>query len=335
MPLPLIPVILGVIAATTGGVGVYKGVKGVMDSNKADDVNDNAKGIIDNAQSGLQEARENTAFSLEKLGREKINVCDTHIAHFISTFGKLKNVELENSLGLQELSKFKIDKAAFDDLKEVSLKATSLVAGAAGGVTAGAAVAFGAYGLAGTFAAASTGTAIAGLSGVAATNATLAFFGGGALAAGGLGIAGGTAVLGGLVAGPALAVIGIVMGAKASKKLDDAYSNLATARKVKAELDVLVTACDGIRKRADLFVRTMIKLKSILNRQLAQLEYIVSTEGVDYSTYSESSKNLVAMILGTVQAVKALLDTPILNEDGSLTTESEQVVEAVKGAIAG
>ena len=333
MPLPLIPIIAGIIGGATGGFGIYKGVKSVIDNNKADDVNDNARGIINDAENHLKNARDNTSYSLEKLGREKIGICDTHIAHFLDAFGKLKNVELENSCGLQELAKFKIDKASFDDLKDISLKASSLIAGTAGGVTAGAAVAFGAYGLAGTLATASTGTAIAGLSGAAATNATLAFFGGGALAAGGLGIAGGTAVLGGLVAGPARAVIGIVMGANASKKLDDAYANLATARKVKAELDVLVTACEGIRKRADLFTRMLIKLKSILNRQLAQLEYIISTEGVDYSVYSDSSKNTVAMILGTVQAVKALLDTPILNEDGSLTYESETVVNAVRGAL--
>ena len=58
---------------------------------------------------------------------------------------------------------------------------------------------------------ASTGTAIASLSGAAATNATLAFLGGGSLAAGGLGVAGGTMVLGGLVAGPALAVFGLYL----------------------------------------------------------------------------------------------------------------------------
>lgn len=333
MPLPLIPIVLGIFGGVTTGVGVYKGAKGVMDSNKANKVNDNAKDIIDDAQTGLKAARDNTSGALEELGREKIGICDTHIAHFLDSFGKLKNVELEKSLGLQELAKFRIDKASFEDLKDVSLKASSLIAGTAGGVTAGAAVAFGAYGLAGTFATASTGTAIGVLHGVAATNATLAFFGGGALAAGGLGMTAGTAVLGGLVAGPALAVIGIVVGASASKKLDDAYANLATARKVEAELKVLVSACEGIRKRAGLFTRTLIKLKSILNRQLAQLEYIISTEGVDYSVYSESSKNTVAMILGTVQAVKALLDTPILNEDGSLTSESETVVNAVRGAL--
>ena len=71
-----------------------------------------------------------------------------------------------------------------------------------------------------TFASASTGTAISTLSGAAATNATLAFFGGGSLATGGLGMAGGMYVLGGLVAGPALMVMGMITEAKSKEKID-------------------------------------------------------------------------------------------------------------------
>ena len=330
MPLPLIPIILGALAVTTGGIGVAKGVKAVIDNNEADDINENAQHIIDIAQNGLQKARALTSKALSDLGNKKIDICDKHLSHFIASFEKLKNVEMETSIGLEELSKFRIDKQSITDLKKVALLATSLASGAAGGAVAGAAVAFGAYGAAGALATASTGTAIATLSGAAATNATLAFFGGGALAAGGLGVAGGTMVLGGLVAGPALAVLGFVMGAKASSNLDNARSNLATAKKVKAELNVLTTACKGIKNRSELFTKTLIKLESILNMQLAKFEYILASEGVDYSTYSDSSKDLIAMLLGTVQAVKALLDTPILNDNGALTEESENVVKTIR-----
>ena len=333
MPLPLIPIIAGIAALAAGGYGVVKGAKAIKDNNEANEVNENAQDIIDTAQEKLQTSRDRTSKALMDLGNKKIDICDKHLAHFIASFEKLKNVELETSVGLEELSKFKIDKQSIIDLKKITLIATSLAAGTAGGAVAGAAVAFGAYGAAGALATASTGTAIATLSGAAATNATLAFFGGGAIAAGGLGIAGGTAILGGLVAGPALAVVGCVMGAKASANLDNAYSNLATAKKVKEELAVLTTVCNGIKKRSDLFTKTLIKLESILNMQLAKLEYIIATEGVDYSLFSEGSKNLVAMLLGTVQAVKAILDTPLLDENGTLTAESKNVINTVQGLL--
>lgn len=76
------------------------------------------------------------------------------------------------------------------------------------------------------------GTAISALSGVAASNATLAFFGGGSLAAGGLGMAGGAAVLGGLVAGPALLVMGVIIGAKGGKNLEEAKTQSAEGKQV-------------------------------------------------------------------------------------------------------
>lgn len=333
MPLPLIPIIAGIAALTAGGVGVVKGAKAIKDNNEANDVNEKAQDIIDQAQNELQTSRDRTSKALSDLGNKKIDVCDKLLAHFIASFEKLKNVELETSVGLNELGKFKIDKQSITDLKKITLMATSLAAGTASGAVAGAAVAFGAYGAAGALATASTGTAIATLSGAAATNATLAFFGGGAIAAGGLGIAGGTAVLGGLVAGPVLAVVGCVMGAKASANLDNAYSNLATAKKVKEELTVLTTMCNGIKRRSDLFTKALIKLESILNMQLAKFEYIIATEGVDYSQYSNQSKNLVAMLLGTVQAVKAILDTPLLDEKGALTSESEKIIGTVNGLL--
>lgn len=333
MPLPLIPALLTIIGVTTGAVGVHQGHKAIKTNRKANDINENAQDIIDTAQYKLQIARDKTTRALSDLGNKKIDICDKHLARFVSCFEKLKNVELEASIGLDELAKFKIDKQAITDLKKVTLLATSLATGTAGGALVGAVTAFGAYGAAGALATASTGTAIASLSGVAATNATLAFFGGGAIAAGGLGVAGGTMVLGGIVAGPALAVTGIVMDAKASRNLDNARSNLAKAQEVKAELAVLTTACNGIKRRADLYTKTLIKLESILNMQQAKVEYIIATEGVDYATFGKNSKEQVAMLLGTVQAIKALLDTPLLNEDGGLTAESKQVVTAIKGLL--
>ncbi|CAG0924267.1 unnamed protein product, partial [Notodromas monacha] len=102
-------------------------------------------------------------------------------------------------------------KLLIDELKEMEsmvLNSLKLEAGLLAGTTGGALAGFGAYSSVGLLASASTGTAISGLSGVAATNATLAWLGGGSLASGGFGMAGGMIALGGIVAGPALAIGG-------------------------------------------------------------------------------------------------------------------------------
>lgn len=329
MPLPLIPILIGLASLTAAGTGVYKGAKAIKDNSRANDLNEEAGDIIEKAKSSLKSAREKSKNALEALGNAKIDICQTSIKRFVDLFEQIKNVELQESVGLQELSKFRIDRQAIADFKEMSVMATSFAAGALSGAAAGGVVAFGAYSAAGAFAAASTGTAIAGLSGAAATNATLAFFGGGALTAGGLGIAGGTAVLGGIVAGPALAIVGIVMGAKASKNLDNAYSNLAQAKKAREEIKVLVTACNAIAKRAKLFNKVLVKLDLIFSPIMNQLARVIQVEGKNYAKYSPAAKQTVAAALSTAQAIKAMLDTPLLDKKGKLTDESAQVSQLV------
>lgn len=242
-------------------------------------------------------------------------------------------MELSDSKGLNELQKMVLDQKNFTELKELQSMATSMVGGLASGAMAGALTAFGAYGAAGALATASTGTAIASLSGAAATNATLAFFGGGSLAAGGLGMAGGTAVLGGLVAGPALAVLGVVVGAKASANLDKAYTNLAKANEFMEEMETASAVCVGIRRRASMFNRFLISLNSTFEPLIYEMTKIIESRGTDFSKYSENEKKVVAEAMAMAGAIKSILDTPLLDDEGNLTSESEKMVEMTRKRI--
>lgn len=319
MPLPLLFIIP---AAAAGAVGVGKGIKAGIDIKDAKDTNDLANSYVNSSKRDLEKSRKVSGKALENLGEKKLFILDKSINNFVKTLEQIHNVSLEDSSGLDELSKFRIDKQSFSELKELGSYASSILGGAATGAIGGALTAFGAWSAAGTFAAASTGTAIASLSGAAATNATLAFFGGGSLAAGGLGMAGGAAVLGGLVAGPALAVVGFIVGAKASKQKDEAYSNLAEAKKISEELDTAKCLCDAIKKRANLFYYLLIRLDSVFSPLVYELENILKSSGNDYKTYSDDQKKTIAAALSWAGAIKAVLDTPILTEDGSLTGES-------------
>lgn len=331
MPLPL----LFIIPAVAGGVvGAGKAIKAGVDNSKAKDVNSTANSVVSNAKRKIEFAKDRSGKSLENLGAKKIDVLNNDITLFVESFEKLKNVELSNSVGLDELGKFKIDKAALEELREMGSFASSFASGAAGGALGGALTAFGAYSAAMTFGAASTGTAIAALSGAAATNATLAFFGGGAIAAGGLGMAGGAAVLGGLVAAPALLVLGFVTGAKASKNLDNAYSNLSEARKFEAEMETAAVACNGIRRRAYMFYRLLVRIDAIFAPLILQMQNIIEKSGVDFSTYTDDEKHTIAAAASMAGSVKAILDTAILTEDGKLTEESAKVASEVKDALA-
>lgn len=331
MPIPFLFIAAGAGAAA---LGIGKSIKAGVDQKEANDTNERAQDIVQEATDSANNARKNSGEAITHLGRTKIKILDDSMRPFISSFEKLHNVDLTDSVGLEELQKFRIDQQAFDELKEMQAMATSIIGGVASGAAIGAITAFGAYGGAMAFGAASTGTAIASLSGIAATNATLAFLGGGSLAVGGLGMAGGAAVLGGLVAGPALAVMGFIVGAKASANKDRAYSNLTQAKEFREEMETVKSVCKGIRMRANMFERLLLKLNAVFSPLAYSLDQLIIESGTDYSKFSDEEKATVAASMSIAGAIKAVLDTPILTDSGKLTPESETIADSIKGILA-
>lgn len=330
MPIPLLFIAAG---AGTALFGVGKGIKAGMDQKEASDTNQLSEHIVERAKKRANESRKNCGAAIDKLGERKVAVLDGSMKTFISEFEKLNHVELSESSGLNELQKLVLDKKSFADLKDLQGIASSLAGGLASGAMAGALTAFGAYSAASILATASTGTAIASLSGAAATNATLAFFGGGALAAGGLGMAGGTLILGGLVAGPALAVLGVVMGAKASKNLEAANANWAKAKEFEEEMKMAANLCNSIRRRSAMFNRFLIRLQIVFDPLVYQMAEIIKQRGTDFRDFTEEEKNVVASAMSLAGAIKAVLDTPILDDDGNLTEKSGMVIENTQKKI--
>lgn len=323
MPLPLL--FIG-IAAATGGLGVGKTIKASFDSYSASNINKSANQIVEESTNYINAQRMACGDSLKQLGEEKVFILNNNMTEFLDTFTKIKNVDFRETEGLLELSKLKIDEQDFVELRELANFAISLAGGSVAGTAGGALAAFGAYGAAQALACASTGTAIASLSGAAATNATLAFFGGGSLAAGGMGMAGGAAVLGGLVAGPALLVMGFVAGTAAKKSLEQAKTNQLEAIQLAEQLDTAAKQCEAIRRRTYMFHNLLARLDSYFLPFVYKMEDIVKNEGDDYSKYSTDSKKCIASCVSIAVSIKGVLDTQILTDDGLLTDESQNRV---------
>ena len=330
MPLPLL--FIGV-AAATGAFGIGKTVKAGIDTNNAKQINKSANEIVENSTDWLNAQRLACGRSLSQLGEQKLYVLSSTMTEFLDCFQRIKNVDFKDTEGLDELKKMHIDEHDFQEMRTLVNFAGSLAGGAVAGTAGGALAAFGAYGAAQALAFASTGTAIASLSGAAATNATLAFFGGGSLAAGGLGMAGGTAVLGGLVAGPALMVMGLVAGHAAKKNLDQAITNRAEAVQIASQLDVASLQCETIRRRTYMFYNLLARLDTYFLPLIYKMEDIVANEGEDYKAYTSDSKKVIASCASIAVSVKTVLDTPLLTDDGLLTEKSEETATNIEGFL--
>ena len=253
MPLPLRPVILGVISIGLAIFGVFKAVKASSDSDEADNTNESARDVFDAAKRELRREREQCSRKLDELGRLKARILSGEIIQALSLIELFHDVRLEGGPGDDALGEWTLTEAEMTEMKKVSALAGEIVDGLERGAIAmgsGALMGLASYGAVAAFGTASTGTAIAGLHGVAATNATLAWFGGGSLAAGGLGIAGGVAVLGGFTAAPILAVAGWKWSEKAREKLAHARINLADRKKEASEMKAAAAVVRGIFKVA-------------------------------------------------------------------------------------
>lgn len=316
MALPLIPIAIGLGANAL--YGLYKAGKAVVDNNEASDLNDRATNLTSEYTNKLDNARAVCQVSLEELGRSKYDALTKNIDKFIKVFSEIKNVEFSHDTSLDDLKVAEFSHEVLKELKyDVSvLKDSGL--GLAGGAAAGAMTAFGAYHGTMALACAGTTTAINTLSGAAATNATLAWLGGGTLASGGAGIAGGVLMLNAIAVAPALAIMGWYMGNKADKNLEDAKSNKAVAEKFVADAKANITLVDKITDVALQLIELLSELRKNVRRQTNALSKIIETSGTDYSKYNDEEKAITFKNVKLVQLLKAVIDTPILDKDGTL-----------------
>ena len=319
-----------ILAATIGAClfGLGKSIAAAADNSDAEEMNDEAEGVVNDARRAVEAARLKSSKELELLGLEKVAAWQGPLSHFLKTINKLQNVDMDKLSLPGEAKKLSRETLARMEIANKEIEHAFGIG--AGTLAAGAGAALVSYAAVGAFASAGTGAAIAGLSGAAATNATLAWLGGGALAAGGFGVAGGMCVLGGMVAAPMLLVLGFMSSAKAKENLANARSNLAKAKEVKSQADVMIAACNGISERASLFWLAVEELSIRVDSAVDLLDADIKKLGNDYSKFTIEAKQHVGRAVALAQSLWSLCDIPILDEKGKLTVASENALKEQK-----
>lgn len=328
MVLPAIPLIVGAVSAAAGALGLKKGFDAKKVFEEAREIGENAQRRYKRRIDELNKKRTSVNQELESLGEFKKKA-------FVDTLGYV----------VQQLKNARSSVAGFDeqitciDTKEVDIfdkelteiSALDISTGAAQGLTAGTAGAFGAYGTVGLLASASTGTAISSLSGAAATNATLAWLGGGSLASGGLGIAGGTWVLGGLVAGPALAIAGYALASKAEEALTKAEEYKAEVKQAIAELESPTLLLDAIQSNIDdtryviqellqRFADARHDYENHLKKENGWRKWLVKILGKGYQNrLNQQRDKRLANLVAFGKSIKAVISEPLLDSTGAAT----------------
>lgn len=326
-----VPFILGGLSLAAAGYGIKKGLDAQEKIDQIKDIEMSIEAIKYRCNKIMETNKNYTTISLENLGKEKLTIMSSTMYKFIDIYKNIKNVNFKE-IGIDELEKFKPETKEINKLNVATLGAVDLTVGGVGALTVSTLLAIGTYGsvMYGGFAVASTGTTIGTLSGVAATNATLAWLGGGSLAAGGFGMTGGMFVLGGLVAGPALALGGAVLDSKAEDILYKALEQKDKAVKIQKEIEQAVIALQAISKRSIQIKNLLENLNGLFDSQITKFKTIVESFGYNYAEYPEKEKHTVAINAMLAKIIKIIIDTPLLTDKGELTAESLEVINRFK-----
>jgi hypothetical protein len=325
MPLPLILAGLAIGATTVGAVAK----KDANEKNaEAKRTAEEAQNLYDSSKRDLEAAQEKTKNSLLRLGNNKKRVLDTSVHQFLTAYERIKDIELSESAGLDEIKKFTINQQDALQLGEMADIYQNAFASSAAGAATGAAIALAASGS------------------LPIVTGTLSLAGS-ALAAGDVGIAVGLAgsalsfgaamtPLAAIVA-PAVLVSGLSAGVKAEENREQAEYMLKKATRESEEMKTKKVLYTAIADKADMFDQLLLKLDGLFSHCTERLDGVtkmkidvLKTETVDARTFTEDELKLVAVTRSLAGAVKAVIDTPILTNEGKISTESEAVYEDAK-----
>lgn len=333
MPLPLIPLIVAGATAASAAVAGKKGYDSYQNMKETKEIAERLESKYKRAYKRFETMRDQTNEAFESYGLFKLNVLDGSMKEFVDRFKQLKNVDFSNQAVTDELlSSSDVDEMVVHIEKQV-VKAGQILTAGVVSIAGGGLAAMGAVGATTTFAAASTGTLISTLSGIAAQNATLAFLGGGALSAGGLGVAGGTMVLGGIALAPALAIGSLIFASSTEKKLEEMYAKKA---EVEAEVEKLNSANNvmgKIRSTTASMHNLAESADQLFTQYIEKMKDIINQRGVDFRKLNEEEKIVILHNYQLAVLMRDLLNTAILDEEGQLSGNLSNVINAGKKQI--
>ncbi len=329
MPIPFIVGAIAAAGAAVVGIGASECAK---DTNKrAQSIVDDAQRMYNNAKRSLQRARGNTEQSLLVLGNTKKQVMDTSIKQFLEAYKRIKNIELSNSIGLDEIHNFCLDNQETLQLAEMtSIYQNTFASGAAGAAT-GAVIALAASG---------TLPLVTSVMSTAGSALAIGEFGMAASLAGSAVSLGAAMTPLAAIAAPAMLFSGISSSIAADKNLEKANQMYAEAELAVEKMGVSQDLCVAIAKRSDMYNSLLIDLNRMFAYCAALLDGLTKKKMglfknkiVDAKQFTQDELKLIAVTRALAGAVKAIIDTPLLTSEGLLSETSEQVYDNTTVAL--
>lgn len=316
------------LPAAGAAIGAIKGRKAHGTMKDARDLAADRAALYQRVVGYFDDQRPKTVSQLASYGAMRLDVYDSDLRRLQNALqhiggvrsSELAEIDIDLAVQIDALDLTSIDFAAIDAVK------AALAAAGMGATTYLATI-----GAVGIFATASTGTPIAVLSGAAAWNATLAWLGGGALAAGGMGAGFGAVVLGGIVLGPALAVGGLLLAAKATERMEEAKAFASKVDVAVEELRTATRAAQVIGNRAAGYTEVAGQLRAVLTPLIDEVCSIAAS-GRGFAELSAPERHRLHLAFELAVTLKLILDTPLVTAGGKPAPAPEKALRDARDA---
>lgn len=328
MPLPFI---LGALGVTAGVLGVGGHLSAKDTNEEAQQLSKKAKNLYDSAKESLEKKQGESQEALLKLGYSKKNTLDNSMKQFLEAYERIKNISVRDSKGLDEISNFTIEQQDAIHLREMTDLYSSAISSSVAGAATGTVIALAASG---------SLSVVAGSLSIAGTALSMGMVGTAASIAGSSVLAGLSATPLAAVVAPALLFTGFSASIKADENLEKAQAMMAEAKKEVEKMKVSETLCDAIGKRAEMYDSLLEELDVIFRNSVQKLQGILKKKDGEcykrnYSSndFSKKELELIAVTRSLAGAVKSIIDTPILTDDGKITDDSLKIYDNVTEKI--
>lgn len=307
-------------------------IRAINKFKEANENNDFARLIVDNANAKLITAKDEAHLNLRKLAKSKMTC-------YTETVPKLDRI-LKSCIDYEyAMCKFNGETIKFSPpvmspaLKNQCDMAESVFKSSATGLAGGSLMAYAVYGGVSTFASASTGTAISTLGGVAARNATLSWLGGGSISTGGGGALFGGAVLGGAAAAVGVVILGIQLNAQADKAFHESEKNYYDAQKIAEGLEIITSRTEKMTKMVRLARKVLKILNDTANSLFGDLEKAIAQYGKSFKAFPDEVQNRFGMAFQIFDFFNKIAPIELLNEKGELIEKSNNELDDLYGEV--
>lgn len=141
------------------------------------------------------------------------------------------------------------------------------------------------------------------------------------------------AVFGGLIAGPALAILEAVRADDMEEKLENAKAYCSQVEAAVKKVDVMIDDLRSVEKMAKLFTRQITKFDALFFSLSQEAIATMKKHHYDTSFYNQEEKDQLCVTVSTLFSLSAFLKVSIMDEHQKLNKKTQNALNLMRNQI--